>query len=136
MKKILFLVFLGILSATPTYAERGHGGGFSRGHGGGHGGGWGDAWILPALIGGALIYNLTQPQPAYVQPPPVYVQPEPTYEQGYAPSVAPTQAQYWYFCPEANGYYPYVPSCPRGWQAVPTTPPVSIPTTPYGAPPR
>lgn len=30
---------------------------------------------------------------------------------------------YWYFCREANGYYPYVSQCPGGWEKVPATPP-------------
>ena len=29
----------------------------------------------------------------------------------------------WYFCKQANGYYPYVPSCAEGWETVPSTPP-------------
>lgn len=132
MKKILLLVFLGILTTTPVYADRGYRDGHGGGSHGGHGGGW---WILPALIGGALLYDLAQPRPVYVQPPPVYVQP-PVDDPGYAPSVAPTPVQYWYFCPVANGYYPYVPSCPSGWQRVPTTPPTVIPSTPYGESPR
>ena len=77
MKKLL-IVFLAILSTTPAYAEGDHG------RGGGRGGGWGweGGWIFPALIGGAVIYDLTQPQT-------VYVQPAPPYAPGYVPSVAP-----------------------------------------------
>ena len=29
----------------------------------------------------------------------------------------------WHFCPESNGYYPYVQQCPGGWQRVPARPP-------------
>lgn len=29
----------------------------------------------------------------------------------------------WYFCPESNGYYPYVKQCPGGWQRVAPRPP-------------
>ena len=29
----------------------------------------------------------------------------------------------WHFCPESNGYYPYVQQCPSGWQRVPARPP-------------
>jgi hypothetical protein len=124
MKKLL-IVFLAILSTTPAYAEGDHG------RGGGRGGGWGweGGWIFPALIGGAVVYDLTQPQT-------VYVQPAPPYAPGYVPSVAPSSVQYWYFCPAANAYYPYVPSCPSGWQAVPATPPATLLSAPYGAPAR
>ena len=120
MKK-LFVIFLVILSVTPAYADDMHG----HGHGGERGGGgWGwGGWVFPALIGGAIVYDLTQPQPVYVQPAPVYV-----------PGVAPASSQYWYFCAAANAYYPYVQSCPSGWQAVPTTPPAVAAYGPYGAP--
>jgi hypothetical protein len=129
MKKILFIAFLAIISTAPAYAaDRGHGGGgggWGRGGGWAGGWGWGGGWIGPALIGGAIAYDLSYPYypyypyPVYQQPYPVYTQPAPV----YAPSVAPSSVQYWYFCAAANGYYPYVPSCPSGWQAVPTTPP-------------
>jgi hypothetical protein len=35
------------------------------------------------------------------------------------------QSDYWYYCQDPQGYYPYVQSCPGGWmQVVPqTTPP-------------
>src|SRR5262245_13254649 len=38
-----------------------------------------------------------------------------------------------YYCAQPPGYYPYVPTCPSGWQAVPATPqespaPVAPPT--------
>lgn len=39
--------------------------------------------------------------------PPVYIERE----------QAGTQ-QYWYFCSEPQGYYPYVSQCPAGWQQV------------------
>ena len=125
MKKVLFISFLAILSTNPAYAEGGRGGG----HGGGweRGGGWGGGWIFPALIGGAILYDLTQPQTVYIQPAPPY-----------APGVAPSPVPYWYFCPAANAYYPYVSSCPSGWQAVLATPPplATLPSAPYGAPAR
>ncbi len=122
MKKVLFISFLAILSTTPAYAEGGRGGGHGGGWGRGGGWGWGGAWIAPALIGGAIAYDLSYPYypyPVYGQPYPVYTQPAPA----YAPSAAPPSVQYWYFCTAANAYYPYVQSCPSGWQAVPAIPP-------------
>lgn len=35
----------------------------------------------------------------------------------------PRQDEYWYYCPEAQAYYPYVTSCPQGWTRVTPTPP-------------
>ena len=123
MKKILLVAFLAIISTAPAYAAgvRGGGGHGGGGHyGGGHGGGWGlgGSWIFPALIGGAIGYDLANPYYPYYSYP-VYQQPYPI----YAPSVAPSSVQYWYFCPAANAYYPYVPSCPTEWQLVPAMPP-------------
>ena len=40
------------------------------------------------------------------QQPPVYIEPE---EQ---------ESGYWYYCQEAQAYYPYVKSCPGGWMKV------------------
>ncbi len=51
-------------------------------------------------------YYYYPPSPAYIQqPPPAYIQ-------------QPPNQQFWYFCPEANGYYPQVQVCPGGWQPV------------------
>jgi hypothetical protein len=40
--------------------------------------------------------------PGYVYTPP------PVYSPGY-----------WYYCRSARAYYPYVPTCPESWVAVP-----------------
>jgi len=46
-------------------------------------------------------------------PPPVVIQaPAPVYVQQ---SPAPT---YWYYCADAQAYYPYVQQCPGGWLTV------------------
>ena len=155
MKKILLIALLAILSTSPAYAYRGHGGGWGRG------GGWGGAWVVPALIGGAIgtiAYGLTAP--FYASPAPVYAPGyasgyapgyapayapgyAPAYAQAYAPSyapaysapAAPASAQSLYFCAAANDYYPRVRSCQGGWQAIPATPPDAIPGGQYGAPP-
>ena len=68
----------------------------------------------------------------YFYPAPVYPYPNP-YEPPPAVIVTPPAAtppppppaQYWYYCEAAKGYYPYVPTCPGGWQAVPAKPPSS-----------
>lgn len=43
------------------------------------------------------------------------------YDQG---SGAP-QLAFWYYCVKPQGYYPYIRSCPAGWQKVPARPPDS-----------
>lgn len=80
----------------------------------GHLGWW---WVV-----GGLWY--LYPQPVYPYPdaytPPVVVvqPPSPAMPGALAP-----QTQNWYYCTSARSYYPYVPSCPEGWKAVPATPP-------------
>lgn len=120
MKKLLAILLL-LLTITPVYAEGGHGGGWGHGREWGHRDGWGGFWVLPALIGGAVLYDLTRPPPVpvYVQPAPYYVQPTP----GYDASVTAPAGSYWYYCAASRAYYPYVSSCPAGWQTVPATPP-------------
>lgn len=134
MKKWI-AALLAIALIAPMIADArpgpGHGGYGSRGHvyvggsyygggyyGGYYGGGWGwrGNWAFPLLIGGALMYDMTTPRTVYVQPDPAYASP-----------VVAAQAQSWYWCASANAYYPYVTSCPTGWQAVPATPPPPVP---------
>jgi hypothetical protein len=42
--------------------------------------------------------------------PPVYIQQEVAQAQPQAQS-----ANYWHYCRNPEGYYPYVKSCPEGW---------------------
>jgi len=50
----------------------------------------------------------------YFYPAPIYPFPDP-----YTPPFAAPGAPAWYFCPPAQAYYPYVPTCPVPWQIVP-----------------
>ncbi len=74
---------------------------------------WGDPWWW----GPYPYYDPYYVAPPVVVPevPPVYVEPSP-----------PAQ-QYWYYCPNPAGYYPYIKECPPGWMTVlpPTSPPAS-----------
>lgn len=70
----------------------------------------------------------------YFYPGPVYPYPNPyvppVVNQTYVVPPAtpgPAPIQYWYYCAAAKGYYPYVPTCPSGWQKVPETPPPGAP---------
>lgn len=98
-----------------------------------HGGGWVAPLLFLGLAGaviGAAASKPSAPPPVYVQPPVTYVQPQVTYVQP-APTYMPppvTQAapqqmvNPWYFCKSIGQYYPYVQSCPEGWQLVSPTP--------------
>jgi hypothetical protein len=74
-------------------------------------------WLLPGLVvGSALLWATTRPPAVvYREPlPPVFVP---------APVMPPPDAnQWWYYCPSAGAYYPYVSTCPTGWEAVPARP--------------
>ena len=52
---------------------------------------WDPFWFPPPVV-------IQAPAPVYVQQPP-----------------APT---YWYYCADAQAYYPYVQQCPGGWLTV------------------
>ena len=78
---------------------------------------WGPWWSPP------------YPYP-YPVPPPVIVQQAPVVQ---TPPPAPT---YWYYCPNPQGYYPYVQQCLAGWlKVVPPAAPPGQSTGPVGASP-
>jgi hypothetical protein len=63
--------------------------------------------------------------PPYYYPPPGYAAAPPvTYvEREDAQQTAPASTDFWYYCEQSKTYYPYVKSCPGGWQRVAPTPP-------------
>ena len=79
MKKILLALVLAV-TAVSTQAHEGwrHGGGHYVYRGDGMG------WVVPAVVGGLIVYGATQPRTVVVQQP-VPVAPPPT----YAPPPAP-----------------------------------------------
>jgi hypothetical protein len=66
------------------------------------------------------------PAPVYPYPnpyvPPMAIRPAPPAAPP-PPAAAPQSSPYWYYCAAAKAYYPYVNSCPGGWQNVPAIPP-------------
>jgi hypothetical protein len=112
----------------------GMGGGFQGGHGqfhggpgnfhGGHGefhgntrvfiGGFG-WWGWPGWWG--LGWWATPYPYYYGYASPVVVQQAPTQYIQQDPG-SPSAAPYWYYCPNAGAYYPYVKDCPGGWMQV------------------
>lgn len=129
MKKLiriaLALCMVLLVNTLPANAARGghggHGGHF--GHGGGHvnfgvtvgPGWWGPGWWGPGWDPYPYYSHYPRTPVIVQQPPTEYVQPAPQAEEPY----------YWYFCPDPQGYYPYVKKCPKGWMKVvpPTDPP-------------
>jgi hypothetical protein len=53
------------------------------------------------------------PAPYYSAPPAVVQQQPQVYSQPEE-----QEADYWYYCQDPRGYYPYVKSCPGGWMKV------------------
>ena len=98
------------------YGGYGYGGyGFGRYGFGGYGYGYPSYYFPPAYA-----YPPTVIVPAT---PPVYI--EQQTQQQPAQSAQPTQsrANYWYYCKDPDGYYPYVRECPGGWLQVAPQPP-------------
>lgn len=121
MKRSIYLIValtaVFIIGALPMSADAfgGHFGG--HGHSSfrgsvwiGPGWGWGPWWGPPAYP-----YYYWEDPVVIQRESPTYVQPTPQTEDQY----------YWYFCPDAKNYYPYVKECPKGWLRVvpPRTPP-------------
>ena len=115
LKSAVLVAIISSVAIAPAWADRyGH-------HGGGHGYnafGWGlgilagTAVILAAANQPRAYYPPVAAEPVYLQQPviaPPVVAPAPAYAQ---------QQNYWYYCAQAGGYYPYVPSCPAGWMKV------------------
>ena len=132
----LVIVLIGSITSTSVWAHGGgggHGGGGWGGHyGGGHyGGGWGygrGGYYGGLGLGLGLGYGLGYygGYPYYAYPPVVSTVPvaPPVYIQQAAPQPVPQpQANYWHYCRNPEGYYPYVKECPGGWQQVAPTPP-------------
>ena len=68
-------------------------------------------WVYPPPIYWPYVYAPPVAPVVVVTPPPVYVEQPRT----SAPVLEPG---YWYYCNEAQAYYPYVKQCPGGWQQV------------------
>lgn len=107
------LVLVSIAGASSlAWADHWHHGRARIGIGVMIGPGWGYPYHGPA-------YYPRYYYPPYVYPPyapPVIVQSPPVYvEQNPAPATA---SNYWYYCDNPQGYYPYIKECPAGWRAV------------------
>ncbi len=114
---VLLVVIAVAMLAGPVEAHRHHWGGHHH---------WGGSyWWGP---GPYWAPNPLWALPYYVPPPVVrervIVVPAPQEEpQTYVQQQSPPVQYYWHFCRSANGYYPYVPTCPEAWERIPTQPP-------------
>jgi len=82
-----------------------------------HNGYWYDGWYGPRFGWWWVVSGVW-----FFYPAPVYPYPDPYMPadfQAPPPPAGQAAGQFWYFCPASNAYYPYVPSCPSGWQQVP-----------------
>ena len=107
------------------YGGHGYGYGYGRGYGyygGFYGGTYFDPWFYGSPWGYDMVYPEVVVTPGYSQ---AYIEPDYVPQQSTAP-VGVQQAgpsNDWYYCQNPAGYYPYVKTCPNGWQRVPSTPP-------------
>ena len=60
------------------------------------------------------------PAPYYYAPPAVVVSRPTTYIERR--DVPRASTDWWYYCQQSSSYYPYVKTCPGGWQKVAPTP--------------
>lgn len=109
MKKIFItsIATAGLILAfsLPSYAW--HGGHFR-----------GSVWIGPAW-GPVYPYPYYAVPPTVVQQPVIVEQPPAEYVQQ---TPRPDEQNYWYYCQDPKGYYPYVKKCPNGWMRVVPSP--------------
>jgi hypothetical protein len=100
--------------------------------------GLGPAWVGPGVhvgvgVGPAWVY----PHPVYVPPPPppVVRYRQRAFRRPYAGNFrADPGQQYWYFCRNPEGYYPYVQECTSGWEEQPVQSAPSEGADPGGPP--
>jgi len=111
IRKITFATMAALLVVTlPLAALAGHG----HGHGNTRVYIGGSFWLGPPAWGPAYYGpGYYYPPPPYYAPAPVIVQQTPQYVER-----AQADADYWYYCENPRGYYPYVRTCPGGWMRV------------------
>jgi hypothetical protein len=113
MRKTALALLILLAGALASGAASAHGRGGGRVHFG-------------LFVGAPLWYPWYYAPPPYYYAPPVYVAPAapPVYvERGDAAPAEPQRQDWWYYCEQSRGYYPYVKTCPTGWQRVPPAPP-------------
>lgn len=92
--------------------------GLYGGYGGYGGYGFYDPFFYPPFYGIPPVVVPIAPPVIVPSTPPVYIQQQET------PAATQSQAHYWYYCTNPEGYYPYVKQCPGGWLRVDPRPPI------------
>ena len=83
MKKLIVLVLITLSASAMAHGHGGH----HRGHWvRGNGGGW--QWMVPTIVGGAIVYEVARQQPVYVQQP-VIVKQQPVVVESQNQSCSP-----------------------------------------------
>ncbi|MBA0922625.1 MAG: hypothetical protein H0Z21_05500 [Nitrosospira sp.] len=121
----LVISLLGLMLDNSLWARGGgrvghyYGGGGYRGGYGGYGGrgsysrygGYGLGYGGYGLgYGGYGLGYGGYPPISIPETPPVYIE-----QQDFVKSTAESQKNYWYYCQDPAGYYPYIRECPNGW---------------------
>jgi outer membrane protein OmpA-like peptidoglycan-associated protein len=75
-------------------------------------------------VGVGYPYYYGYPYGGYPYYPAYYYAPPPVVYAPPAVTVSAPPAAYWYYCPPAKAYFPYVRECPVGWEAVPSSKPL------------
>ena len=119
----IILFALVVVSSNSVWARGGHGHGHSHigiNIGGGYWDYYGSGFYGPGYYGGYGFGNPFFYPPAYY--PPVVVAPvtPPVYIEQTPAEPDESQTNYWHYCRNPEGYYPYIKECPDGWlQVVP-----------------
>jgi hypothetical protein len=74
-------------------------------------------------IGIGFGFPIWAPAPVYYYPAPVVISNPQPIRYIERRETAPTSLDFWYYCEQSKAYYPYVKTCPAGWQKVSPTPP-------------
>jgi hypothetical protein len=102
MKKLVLLIVVALLAVCSIQPAQAYW----------RGGIWIDPWYVPYYY----------PAPYYPAQPPVVIEQQPAMQAQPEEPPQPVQ-QYWYYCPNPAGYYPYVKHCPTPWmKVVPSAP--------------
>lgn len=126
---LLVAALVAAFASPAALADRGH-----RGHAGYYGHGYYGRGY-PGVGFGIYLGGPAWWGPRYYYPPPYYYYPPPAVvavpatppvyiERGDAqPAPEQEATNWWYYCANPSGYYPYVKQCPGGWQRVSPQPP-------------
>ena len=110
------LIIMTLLMSMASFTAKAHGGGHFGygGHFRGHGGfefysGFPGPFYFPPYY---PYYTYSPTVTVIPAEPPVYI------EQNHGQNSQRPAPNYWYYCRNPDGYYPYVRECPTGWQPV------------------